>query len=103
MLSLMDPKGGEPYQGGSTGVGMWDMEARRVLLLAAESGLTIDTTSLLYCDMRDLIALRECLRAHLRGSARRVPWSSWRHPCCARAHTLLDLRPVRGGGLERRP
>jgi len=102
MLSLMDPKGGEPRRDGSASVGMWDMEARRVLLLAAESGLTIDATTLLYCDMRDLIALRECLRAHLRGVARRILWSSQLHPCRARAHALLNLRHVRGGGLERR-
>lgn len=35
-------------------------------LLAAELGLTVDTRALLYCDVRDLMALRRGLQAALR-------------------------------------
>lgn len=35
-------------------------------LLAAELGMTVDTRALLYCDVRDLMALRRGLQAVLR-------------------------------------
>ena len=71
--------------------GAWAEEARRVRLLAAELGGAVDAQALLYADVRDLIALRLCLRSHLQRRASHSRWLSRRHPCCARAHALFGV------------
>lgn len=44
-------------------IGAWDDEARRVSMLADDLGVTVDTQRLLYCDVRDLMALHTRLEA----------------------------------------
>src|SRR4051812_43516783 len=54
--------------------GTWNREARRVTLLAAELGASLDEETLILCDVRDLMALRRCLQRFLAGEGRR-PWA----------------------------
>lgn len=82
----------EPLREPRLRAGTWDAEARRVRLLAAELGGTVDAQALLYADVRDLMALRECLRSHLGQHAARFAWRTRRRPCCARAQALFGVR-----------
>ena len=79
-----------PDRSGSGGT--WAEEARRVRLLAAELGGAVDAQALLYADVRDLVALRVCLRSHLQRRDGHSPRLSRRHPCCTRAHALFGVR-----------
>lgn len=71
------------------GRGMWERAAWHVAALAGELDVALDADAMALCDVRDLLALRACLRYHLRQGARRRLWPGRRHPACARAHTLL--------------
>ncbi len=82
------------------GGGTWDEEARRVRLLVAELGGAVDAQALVYADVRDLIALRVCLRSHLQRRARHSRWLSRRRPCCARAHALFGIRLPRTSSFD---
>ena len=57
-----------------SGEGIWNREACRVSLLAAELGVVLDEETLILCDVRDLMALRLGLQRALAGEARR-PWA----------------------------
>ena len=74
--------------------GTWERTARQVQVFAGELGIALDPRAVLWADVRDLMALRECLRYHLQHPAS----AGWRrqhtHPCCDRAHALLGGRPA---------
>jgi hypothetical protein len=90
----------QPLPGRSGDGGAWAEEARRVRLLAAELGGAVDAQALLYADVRDLIALRVCLRSHLQSRGRHSRWLPRRHPCCARARALFGIRLPRTPAFE---
>jgi hypothetical protein len=52
---------------GRFGGGRWNEEARRVRLLAAELGVTLDEEALIFYDVRDLMSLHLHLRKALHG------------------------------------
>lgn len=60
----------EPLGGPFGRVGAWEREARCVALLAAEMGVALDDQALLYCDVRDLMALRLRLQKALHAGRR---------------------------------
>ena len=72
------------------GVGTWDGEARRVTRLASDLGMAVDAQELLYYDVRDLLALSDCLRGHT-GHVRRFPWPSSHHPNCRWMHAGIAV------------
>jgi len=81
--------GGTPLADAGRGQGTWERTARHIALLAGELGIALNAEDLAWGDVRDLLAVRECLRHHLRHPPSRLPWPSARHPCCARAHVFL--------------
>jgi len=55
---------GARYPGSALGrIGAWHDEARRVSVLADALGVAVDTQRLLFCDVRDLMALQSRLEA----------------------------------------
>lgn len=58
----------DPLMTDAHGAGAWSREARRVLMLAGELGLTLDAETLILCDVRDLMALRLRLQRTLASS-----------------------------------
>ena len=60
------------------GAGMWNEEARRVRLLAAELDVALDDEALIFYDIRELMSLQLCLQRALRRRAGRAgdPWRS---------------------------
>ncbi len=79
---------------------MWERVAWHVAALAGELDVALDADAMALCDVRDLLALRACLRHHLRQGARRRLWLGRRHPACARAHTLLCFAHARRPGRD---
>ena len=53
------------------GGGMWNEEARRVRLLAAELGVALDDEALIFYDIRELMSLHLRLQRALHGRAAR--------------------------------
>lgn len=58
-----------------SGEGAWQREARRLVLLAAELNIELDSEALLLCDVHDVQTLRLRLRDAL-GRAARRPWAT---------------------------
>jgi hypothetical protein len=63
-----------------------------VRLLVAELGGAVDAQALAYADVRDLMALRVCLRSKLQRLSRHHGWLARHHSCCTRAHALFGVR-----------
>lgn len=76
--------------------GTWERTAQQVRVLAEELGIRLDPCAILWADVRDLLALRECLRHHLQHPATGSRYRQRLHSCCARAHLLLG-----GGSLPK--
>ena len=53
------------------GAGLWNEEARRVRLLAAEVGVALDDETLIFYDIRDLMSLHRRLQRALQCRAGR--------------------------------
>lgn len=74
--------------------GAWERTARQVQLFAGELGIALDLRTLIWTDVRDLMAVRECLRHHLQHPTRLDLRRQKPHPCCARSHALLGGQPA---------
>ena len=59
------------------GDGTWNREARRVTLLAVESGVPLDSEALITRDIRELYALRQWLQTRPRRLQSRRPGVRW--------------------------
>lgn len=76
------------------GAGMWNEEARRVRLLAAELGVTLDDEALIVYDVRELMSLHLRLQRALHGSAGRSG-TAWRRASPIALLKVLRKRVVR--------